>query len=51
METRAIITSNSCFFAAQKSKFPEEWIAQGNEQFLIRVSEDQPRDQALFYQN
>lgn len=51
METRAMLTSNSCFFAAQKSKFPEEWIPQGDEQFLIRVMEDQPRDQALLHQN
>lgn len=40
METTAMLTSNSCLSAAEKRKFPEEWIPQGDEQFLI--SEGRP---------
>lgn len=46
-----MLISNSCFFAAEKSKFTEEYSPQGNKQFLIRVRGDQPKDQAFCYQN
>lgn len=43
-ETREVLISNSCFFAAEKSRFTEEQSPKGNKQFLITVRGNKPRD-------